>query len=104
MSGSKLFTRSILALALTISLANTYAAAPLTATVIEKIEKITGLKGKLSKEENVFKVSKPRDDVSVNVDKWTMPPFMGLTSWAAFTSAHEPKITMMMGDTVLFED
>ncbi|KRS22676.1 hypothetical protein AAY72_02095 [Alishewanella sp. WH16-1] len=104
MSGSKLFTRSILALALTISLANTYAAAPLPATDIEKIEKITGLKGKLSKEENVFKVSKPRDDVTVKVDRWTMPPFMGLTSWAAFTSAHEPKITMMMSDTVLFED
>ena len=32
-----------------------------------------------------------------------MPPFMGLTSWAAFTPGHDGK-TMMMGDTVLFED
>ena len=52
--------------------------------------------------ENVFKVSKPRDDVKINVDRWTMPPFMGLTSWAAFTPMGSS--TMMMGDTVLFED
>ena len=32
-----------------------------------------------------------------------MPPFMGLTSWAAFTAGKE-KETMVMGDLVLFED
>ena len=32
-----------------------------------------------------------------------MPPFMGFTSWAAFTPTSDGK-TMMMGDTVLFED
>jgi hypothetical protein len=67
------------------------------------IEQTTGLKGTLSKEENVFKVSKPRGDVKVAVDGWGMPPFMGLTSWAAFTPARDGQ-TMMMGDTVLFED
>ncbi|MFO8231012.1 DUF1259 domain-containing protein, partial [Pseudomonas aeruginosa] len=63
---------------------------------------VTGLKGNYNKTENVFKVSKPRDDVKVSVDRWTMPPFMGLTSWAAFTPTGGS--TMMMGDTVLFED
>lgn len=67
-----------------------------------KIEQITGLKGKYSQEENVFKVTKPRADVKIEVDSWQMPPFMGLTSWAAFTPAHGQ--VMMMGDTVLFED
>ena len=67
------------------------------------IEEATGLKGTFSKEENVFKVSKPRSDIKIAVDDWTMPPFMGLTSWAAFTPAHDGQ-TMMMGDTVLFED
>jgi hypothetical protein len=67
------------------------------------IEQATGLKGTLDKEENVFKVSKPRDGTKVAVDAWTMPPFMGLTSWAAFTPTGDGK-TMMMGDTVLFED
>jgi hypothetical protein len=66
------------------------------------IEQITGLKGKYSKEENVFKISQPRSDVKVEVDRWQMPPFMGLTSWAAFTPAHGT--IMMMGDTVVFED
>jgi len=66
------------------------------------IETITGLKGSYTKSENVFKVSKPRTDVKVSVDRWTMPPFMGITSWAAFTPM--PGGTMLMGDTVLFED
>lgn len=52
-----------------------------------EIEKLTGLKGTYSKEENVFKISKPRTDVKIQVDKWIMPPFMGLTSWAAFVPA-----------------
>ena len=29
-----------------------------------------------------------RTDVKIQVDQWTMPPFMGLGSWAAFTPAH----------------
>src|SRR5262249_17585990 len=49
------------------------------------IEQATGLKGQLIAEENVFKVGKPRTDIKINVDSWTMPPFMGLGSWAAFT-------------------
>src|SRR5713101_5818677 len=77
----------------------TYAAAMDTAV----IEQTTGLKGTFSKEENVFKVTKPRGDTKITVDGWTMPPFMGLTSWAAFTPTSDGK-TMMMGDTVLFED
>ena len=68
-----------------------------------KIEELTGLKGTFNKDENVFKVSKPRSDVKIAVDGWSMPPFMGLTSWAAFTPAHGGQ-TMLMGDTVLFED
>jgi hypothetical protein len=68
------------------------------------IERATGLKGTMITDENVFKVSKPRTDVKINVDGWTMPPFMGLGSWAAFTPAHGGNHVMLMGDTVLFED
>jgi len=84
-------------------LAGAHAVDTLTASDTAKIEQITGLKGKLSQEESVFKVSKPRTDVKIQVDKWTMPPFMGLSSWAAFTSGQNGQV-MMMGDTVLFED
>jgi hypothetical protein len=66
------------------------------------IEQATGLKGQLVAEENVFKVTKPRTDVKIRVDQWTMPPFMGLGSWAAFTPAHGGAV--MMGDTVVLED
>jgi hypothetical protein len=68
------------------------------------IEQATGLKGTTISGENVFKVSKPRTDVKVQVDQWAMPPFMGLGSWAAFTPAHGDHQVMVMGDTVLFED
>ena len=67
-----------------------------------KIDEITGLKGKLNKEEGVYKVSLPRSDVKVTVDGWVMPPFMGLGTWAAFQGTNDK--AMMMGDTVLFED
>ena len=68
-----------------------------------KIEQIIGVKGAMIPDEHVFKVTKARNDVKVQVDGWSMPPFMGLGSWAAFTpSAHGG--AMVMGDTVLFED
>lgn len=61
--------------------------------------------GKPETSDNVVKVSFPRNDVPVQVDGWTMPPFMGLTSWAAFTPGEKPGIeAMVMGDLVLFED
>ena len=68
-----------------------------------RIEQLTGLTGTFSQDENVFKVSKPRTDVKMQVDNRPMPPFMGLTSWAAFTPASGGKL-LLMGDIVLFED
>jgi Domain of Unknown Function (DUF1259) len=67
-----------------------------------KIDQITGLKGKFNEKEAVYKVTFPRNDVKVVVDGWTMPPFMGLGTWAAFTETKSG--AMVMGDTVLFED
>jgi hypothetical protein len=67
-----------------------------------KIDQITGLKGKHNEKEGVYKVTSPRADVKVVVDGWTMPPFMGLGTWAAFTETKNG--VMVMGDTVLFED
>src|SRR5438874_3567712 len=67
-----------------------------------KIDQITGLKGKFNEKEGVYKVTFPRNDVKVVVDGWTMPPFMGLGTWAAFTETKDG--AMVMGDTVLFED
>jgi len=67
-----------------------------------RIDQLTGLKGKLNEKEGVYKVTFPRNDVKVVVDGWTMPPFMGLGTWAAFTATKDG--AMVMGDTVLFED
>src|SRR5204863_7328813 len=67
-----------------------------------RVDQITGLKGKMNEKEGVYRVTFPRDDVKVVVDRWTMPPFMGLGTWAAFTETSNG--AMVMGDTVLFED
>ena len=69
----------------------------------QHIDELTGLKGKMNEKEGVYKVTFPRNDVKVVVDGWTMSPFMGLGTWAAFIKgAHTEAI--VMGDTVLFED
>lgn len=69
-----------------------------------RIEQLTGLKGTLNEAEGVFKISSPRNDVKVLVDQWPMPPFMGLTSWAAFAEGKKKDEVMIMGDLVLFQD
>src|SRR3954469_8063371 len=68
-----------------------------------QIQKLTGLTGKMNPEEGVFKVTSPRADIKPSVDGWTMPPFMGLTSWAAFKTGLKEE-AMVMGDLVLFQD
>ena len=74
---------AVFALTLAWTLASSHAA---DETVLDtaRIEAITGLKGVSDQKEGTFKVSKPRDDVSVTVEQNHMAPFMGLTSWAAF--------------------
>ncbi|MDV6343533.1 DUF1259 domain-containing protein [Nitrosomonas sp. Is37] len=94
---------SLLVVALILSSAGAHATDTKTALDTVKIEQLTGLKGKFSQEENVFKIGKPRTDVKIQVDKWMMPLFMGLGSWAAFTPAQNGEV-IMTGDTVLFED
>jgi hypothetical protein len=68
-----------------------------------QIDDLTGLKGKLNEPEGVYKVSLPRNDLKISVDKWEMPPFMGLTSWAAFMPGMKDG-AMVMGDLVLMQD
>lgn len=70
------------------------------------VESITGVKGTRNDAEGVFKVTVARTDLPVTVDGWKIPPFMGLSSWAAFKADGMGMggMTMVMGDTVLFED
>ncbi len=68
-----------------------------------RIEQLTGLKGTWNAAEGVFKVTQARSDLPVSVDGWTMPPFMGLTSWAGFIAGSKSE-AMVAGDLVLLED
>jgi hypothetical protein len=70
---------------------------------VAKIDNLTGMKGVWNEAEKVHKISQPRNDLPVSVDGWTMPPFMGLTSWVAFTEGVNSEV-MLAGDLVLFED
>jgi hypothetical protein len=80
------------------------AAVAATSLDTSRIDQITGAKGTMNAEEGVFKVSFPRRDVPVSVDGVRMPPFMGLTSWAAFKPGMKDGQLMVMGDVVLFQD
>ena len=82
-------------------------ALPLTAAIPDaqrnQIDTATGAKGSYTEAEDVYRVAFPRTDVKVTVEGRAMHPFLGLTSWAAFTpDAHGG--LMVMGDLVLFED
>src|SRR5215510_13192838 len=68
-----------------------------------RIAQLTGLPGTWNAAEGVFKVTAPRNDLPVTVDGWTMPPFMGLTSWAGFIEGKQAE-AMVAGDLVLSED
>ena len=82
-------------------------ALPLSAAISEadrnNIDQVTGVKGTYTADEGVYRVSFPRTDVKVSIEGRSMHPFLGLTSWAAFTSAQHGE-SMVMGDLVLFED
>src|SRR6476469_1785206 len=65
-----------------------------------QIDQLTGLKGRLNEKEGTYKISFTREDITVFVDGWKIPAFMGLSTWAAFTKATHSE-AMVMGDTVL---
>src|SRR4051812_24634752 len=96
----------IFLLTTTTSLANRSRATEPPPTKLDSaaIEKAAGAKGVMNAGEGVFKVSYPRADVKVTVDGTPMPPFMGLTSWAAFKPGMKDGAVMVMGDVVLFQD
>lgn len=75
----------------------------LIAEETSEFEKITGLKGTYNHSEKVFKASFPRTDIKVSVNGRPLDPFMGLTSWTAFSTMNNNEF-MVMGDLVLFED
>jgi len=65
----------------------------------------TGVEKADTSPDGVVKASFPRKDVDVAVDGWKVAPFMGLTSWVAFTPGKRGVAdAMIMGDLVLFED
>ncbi len=68
----------------------------------DKIEQLTGLKGKLNDKEGVFKVSLPRKDLAVTAAGVKLTPGLGLTAWTAFKRVGQD--TVVMGDLVLLED
>ncbi len=69
----------------------------------KRIAELTGWSGAYTAAEDTYKVSQPRTDVKVTVEGRELHPFLGLTSWAAFTQSAGHSL-MVMGDLVLLED
>ena len=67
------------------------------------IDQAIGAKGVYTEAEDTYKVTFPRTDIKVTVEGRPMPPFLGFSSWAAFTPGGHDNL-MVMGDCVLLED
>jgi hypothetical protein len=78
-------------------------AAPMSDADKAAIDRAIGAKGVYTEAEDTYKVTFPRTDVKVTVEGRAMPPFLGFSSWAAFTPAAQGG-TIVMGDMVLLED
>src|SRR5947207_1403525 len=75
------------------------------AVTFEQYEERTKLKGSYNEEERVFKASFPRTDIQFTIDDYHANPFMGLTTWAAFSQSQKDEAQfMVMGDFVLLQD
>ena len=74
-----------------------------TAETLSRIEALTGVKGAYLDAEDVFKITRPRTDIPVQVDRRVMQPFVGLSTWVAFRHGGRADM-MLMGDIVVFED
>jgi protein-tyrosine-phosphatase len=83
--------------------ASTLLSGAVTEAQRKTIDQVTGATGVYTVAEDTHKVSFPRADVKVAVEGRSMHPFLGLTSWAAFTPDAHGEL-MVMGDLVLFED
>ena len=81
--------------------ASTFAAVPeATRTTIDNL---TGAKGTYTADEDVYRVAFPRTDLKVTIEGRLAHPFLGFSSWAAFTPAPDGQ-QMVMGDIVLLQD
>ena len=92
---------------LRIALVMLLAAAPLFAALTPeqraRIDDLTGAKGTYTEEEDTHRVTFPRNDLKVLIEGRQYAPFMGFSSWAAFTSSSATE-AIVMGDFVLLED
>ena len=99
MTGNRLHT----SLAICMMILTTPVLAAIPEAQRNTIDQVTGVKGTYTAQEDVYRVNFPRTDVKVSVEGRSLHPFLGLTSWAAFTP-HSSSELMVMGDLVLFED
>jgi hypothetical protein len=67
------------------------------------IDQLTGAKGAYTADEDVYRVSFPRSDLKVTIENRAAHPFLGFSSWAAFTPNSHGGM-MVMGDIVLLQD
>lgn len=69
---------------------------------VDKIEKLTGVKGAVIEDEKVFKITIPRDDLNLVINGIKIPPAAGPASWISFKKAGDD--AMAMGDLILLQD
>lgn len=69
---------------------------------VKAIEKSIGKKGQFGKDNSVFKITVPRDDLNIVINGMKITPNMGLTSWVTFKKVDDQ--TTVIGDLILLQD
>lgn len=78
--------------------------AQITASERQNMDKIFGTTGEYVTPEGTYRLSFPRIDAKVMVDNQSISPFLGLESWAAFTSDPHHGGVMLAAELALLED
>jgi hypothetical protein len=92
-----------LTLLVTITLAIPHSApAALPESARAAIDQLTGAKGVYTEAEDTYRVAFPRTDLKITIEGRPASPFLGFSSWAAFTPLQGA--TLVMGDVVLLQD
>lgn len=68
-----------------------------------EIDQITGIKGTYVAEEGIYKLVLPNEAATVVLDYQTLPPTLGLNTWAAFSPAKH-HTALLTGEFLLLDD
>src|SRR5579862_1209066 len=76
----------------------------LTADEMSAVDQALGKKGNLVQDQGVYTVPLPRNDLRMRIHGDPVPIPFGFGGWVSFKKTRDGRSTVMMSDTVLFQE